>query len=548
MYLRSLISAALCALAFGCSDDSGAATSGLASEFTRPRLELLAEAAALLPGETVALRVRYLDAAGQPVPDAPVDFGLSGGASGASLTPAQALTDVSGEAQSTLRAGSTLSSFTVRASTSHSDVEPVFFRVEVKGPESPTASVAVSYAGKRSIVSRSVTLVPAMSCAVLEKVKKEDGRTGTSFVLFLPDERALFNLGSGLAYAVYAWGSDDDNGKLAYGCTDIAPLITADAAKAKQAVVVTLEDTKLGIAPGAFDVSFSLDVSLPLAALNTSAEQAVLARLPKKMQPGAAFYLDALEATFGTLGEERAGLDQELQTLLDQANGGPLEFGSRMAQLVAAQGSQATLQATLNLSAQDTPSALAVSRVDAVSTDLARTLPMLGALSARTAMIARYDPERAVIVLEALSVQLGLGSYATWLLDQNGNGSELVTLLAPSHGCAQVSLLVTRHPALPVTAVQAEKACQQAASTLAGTVRTAWQMLDADHMYLWFQGSIPVHDRDLDSTLGPLDLRGVDDIGPAELSASWSLDMFSAAPEDGVGATLRVPPTAALAL
>jgi len=43
-------------------------------------------------------------------------------------------------------------------------------------------------------------------------------------------------------------------------------------------------------------------------------------------------------------------------------------------------------------------------------------------------------------------------------------------------------------------------------------------------------------------------LRGVDDIGPAEFSASWSLTKFSAAPEDAVGATLRVPPTAALAL
>src|SRR5687768_7136065 len=102
MLLRSLITMALCVLALGCSgiaaDDFPASGSDAAS----PQLELRTNPSpSLLAGQTRELRVRYLSAAGSPVVGAPLSFDLWNGASGASLTPAEAVTDQDGEASAT---------------------------------------------------------------------------------------------------------------------------------------------------------------------------------------------------------------------------------------------------------------------------------------------------------------------------------------------------------------------------------------------------------------------------------------------------------------
>lgn len=547
MLLRSLISALLCLLVAGCSgisaEDSARIAAGNAAG---PRLVRLVDRLLVLPGKLEQIGVRYLDEAGAPVSGKLVTFGLSGAATGSSLAQTEAVTDAEGNAYTTLRVGSTLSTFQVRASAD--GVEPVLITVQISDIAEPSVSVSVRYDGARPIVSRTVGLVPGMRCDTITNVYKEQVAAGASSVLFEADATATFKLGSGLSYALVAWGSDDTNGKLAYGCLDIEAVPTPDSEQAQLTREVEIFDTLLDVRAGSFPLSFSLDVTQPLSTLKGSAEQAVLARLPKRAQAGAAFYIDAIESAHGPLGALRNGLDQELEGLLSQANGGPLELSARLAQLVSSQGGKAAVQATLSVPEANVIGTVVVSRVDAITSELAREVPRQGPLSATAQLESRYDESRAAIVIDSLSMQLGLGSYAVWLLDENGASAELVSQLSPAHGCPQVSLVVSKRPSFPITPAQAEAACQQAVASLVSSVRTAWLALDSDRPAIWFEGLIPVHDRDLDQTLRPRDdRRKVSDIGPAELSASWS-SAFSTEAMDKVSATLRVPPSTALAL
>lgn len=549
MYLRSLLSVALCAV-LGCSAlDSDMPASGTSDAGSRYMLVLTTSSTvAMLPGEARDLSVRYVDASGRPLIGEPVSFGLLGGASGASLSPAQSITDDEGNAVVTLRAGSTLTTFAVRASAPAAD--PVFIEVQITTPVAPSATVAVVYGGQRAIVSRSVTLVPAMSCETLSQGNKEDVNTGTSFVLSRPEDVAEFKLGSGLTYAAMAWGSDDTNSKLAYGCLNIGPIVTADAMDAARRFEVPLQDTLLRLEPGSFEVVLNLDLSLPLKALDVSAQQAVVARLPQKPYPAAAYFLDALESTFGSFASLRAsqGLDAELATLMTQSYSGPESFAYQLAQLVARQGEKASLLATLNVPQRDVLGALNVSRIEAV-TDAVRAPPMQGALAGSAELSARFDPNLAAIVVDELSVVLGRGSYASWLLDQNGSPSDVATLLTAWHGCVQVAELVTRHAAeLSFAPLAADATCREAVGSLVGSVRAAWLSLDTAAPRIWLRGTVPVHDRDLDRSLGPLSERVANDLGPGGLSGSWSNAYGAMDTQNGVTATLRVPPATALAL
>lgn len=77
---------------------------------------------AIAPGSTVTVRATVQDTNGNPVPNAPVTWSLSGAQPGDSISPTTSTTDASGEATATVALSTAAGSRTVRAQTSQDSV------------------------------------------------------------------------------------------------------------------------------------------------------------------------------------------------------------------------------------------------------------------------------------------------------------------------------------------------------------------------------------------------------------------------------------------
>jgi hypothetical protein len=538
----SRVLAVLCALHGGCS----AGEKLLADASAKPENELRLESKQqvnLLPGEVAMLEVRLLGQDGTPLAGRAVDFDLSDTLSGASLSAAQVGTDDEGYAQVELHAGTRQASFSVRVTAQ--DADEVSFDVSVGDAVEPKVKVVVSYSGERTAVSFSVTLVPGADCD--QAANMGSSSNGVSQVRYKLDQGFEFDLSASQSYALIAAARDDTNAKLASSCTEfVAPPPTADPEQAVVEKHVSISDVPLALGQ-AYAVALNLDLQKPLSLLVPAASAAVNAELPAGSQTRAAtFYLDAVQAQLAPAdANELAGLrtggslDQALEALLEGSQSGPLRLASELSGLVGLLGPSCSVQASY--STEGTGS-FRVERLLALpSSELGATAKLveLGAvgLTGNAALDASYDEASATLHIRALSLALGLGSYANVLLAAaREDAASFAPRLAAVHGCASVASLVTSR-SLPVTPAAALAACEQAAAGLVERVAAAWLALDPAHPSVWLSGSLTVHDRNEDGV--------VDDLGPAPLSGSWST-AAAGGPSDGVTATLGVPARSAL--
>jgi hypothetical protein len=545
MSLCSRVLAVLCALHGGCSAGEKLAPDAAAEPENELRLESKQQVN-LLPGEVAMLEVRLLGQDGTPLAGHAIDFDLSDTLSGASLSAAQVATEDDGYARVELHAGTRQASFSVRVTAE--GAEEVSFDVSVGDAVAPKVKVVVSYSGERTVASLSVTLVPGADCVeAANMANMASGSNGVSQVRYRLDQGFEFDLSASQSYALIAAARDDTNAKLASSCIEfVAPPPTADADEALVEKQVSIADVPLALGQG-YAVTLGLDLQKPLSLLAPAASAAVSAALPAGAQTrGATFYLDAVQAQLAPadadeLAQLRTGgsLDQALEALLESSESGPLRLASELSALVGRLGPSCSVQASYSTAGAGS---FQVERLLALpSPELGATskLVELGAsgLTGSAALDASYDEASATLRIEALSLSLGLGSYANVLLAAaRADAASFAPRLAAVHGCASVGSLVTTR-SLPVTPAAALAACEQAAASLVERVAAAWQALDAAHPSLWLSGSLMVHDRNEDGV--------VDDLGPAPLSGSWSTAP-AGGPSDGVTATLGVPARSAL--
>lgn len=490
----------------------------------------------VVAGTMQALRVRLVDASGEPIEGEPVAFGLWGRSEGASLVSADASTDHDGIAEATLMAGRTVSSFQVRASAEGAPA--VFFDIDVVEAQAPQLTVQVRYDGQRPIQSRSVAVVAGMDCDLL---LANLGDVKVAYALGSNDAGLSFDepLGAGRAYAVAAWGSDDTNSKLASGCRNFTAPVTGDPDEADVTLEVALDDLPFSVADR-YDITLSIDVATMLKGLTATADAAVDGALAGAS--GASFLLDlGLPKLAGSL-RQSLGLDAALEAGLAAAGTGPAPFAEALAAALVTEADGIALQGQMVTAQGDQESELAVDQI--VATRAGETLRPLDAgavpLTGPIVLDATYVDARAAFVIDTCTLPLGYGSYAAWLLDRVQAAPSVYASALGQAGCRELGQLVDAHSAeLGITGDAARKQCETGLQTLVADLRSALSALDASHDALRLSGAVLAHDRNGD--------KQVDDLGPSTLSGRWSSAQSDDA-ESAVSATLRVTPKPVLTI
>ena len=133
------------------------------------RLEIVGSPAVNLRyGQTTELRVRYVDADGMPIANAPIDFDLPAVAGGSRLSALQTSTTSGGEAAVDLTAGDSDAMFQVQVTPPIGD--DVFFDIAVSDTDLGTIVVSISYAGDRDLNRVDTFLYDGVSCSSLTDV------------------------------------------------------------------------------------------------------------------------------------------------------------------------------------------------------------------------------------------------------------------------------------------------------------------------------------------------------------------------------------------
>ncbi|MCE9579949.1 MAG: hypothetical protein K8W52_42925 [Deltaproteobacteria bacterium] len=152
---RALFSTAVATAIAGLCACGGGGQAGSDGGVLPPTLEVLTppgDSIGLAPGDTVTLRVRLSRGDGTPIADAPVSFGLDGGADGtggATLAAATAATDGGGVAQVDLTAGPVRVDFQVTADAP--DAPRALFYVSVSADGFADLAVMPRYRGVRAM-------------------------------------------------------------------------------------------------------------------------------------------------------------------------------------------------------------------------------------------------------------------------------------------------------------------------------------------------------------------------------------------------------------
>jgi hypothetical protein len=497
----------------------------------------------ILPGSMQDLSVIYVDNSELPVAGKWVEFGLMGSPEGASLDPVRAQTDDDGVATTTLVAGrttvvaGTAPTFRVRASTE--GLTPQYFDVRVEKAVEPTLPVSVTYAGKRAVQSISLLVVEGMTCDLL---RSNAADIRMSITLALGETQTVYP-GAGRHYAIAAWGSDDTNSKLAWGCLPYdAPILKEDPNSTKP-FEVKLEDIAFS-ADTAIPLNFTVDLQSTLATLAPLARSVVADALPKTSTPQASFLLDALQTkvNFETA-RKNDGLDALLQSALDGLPAGPLRFADALAAAVAEDGSMCLLQGSLTPVKDNGLSAFIPDlQVYAVPSDSVAKAVSLSAVPLKLSEFsAHYDQDTAVVTIATLKISLGFGSYAAYLLDAIGQQpTRYAERVSASTGCSLLGALVGSRPASFPNLAQADAvtACESALAALVPAIRSKWAALDEQRNTLSLSGPLSAHDRDGD--------RKIDDLGPASLDGTWAAagvaGGIAAAADPVIKASVRMSP------
>ncbi len=534
MFFRLSISAFL-SFVVACSSGLDADAGAGAAPVARGTLVFQGErTVTLIPNAMTLLSVQYLDAQGMPVAGKEVDFSLTGAASGASLTPAAALTDGQGFATTKLRVGSMQADLQVRATSDDGALDHI--DVSVVDVPATTLSVQVSYAGKRMLAVYTVTALNGQACAQASgaDVTGDVVYTVPSSMAPSTDQVVKFPRSAGLAMAVLAWGKDETGAKLARGCTDVA----ADASSAHDdgTVSVALSDTPMSL-DGQLPLELELNLAAPTARFADAATRAVDAALSPSggyaMFAEADYYLDAIAAQLAQqsasdavskLASLRSGttLSASLSPALSKAGVGPKAVATSLGGLLASRGAALTLRTSYDAGQLAPPSGLS-----AMSADGTKSLSL--SVQPNAPLRSRFDAGLAELLIDGLEIDLGLGSYGRALLGalDAQDAASLQSSLASASGCRDVvaAWWAKSEAAGLADASMVTAGCEQAVKNLRSAIETGLSALDDQHAMIQLNGSAQLYDRTEDGL--------VDDLGPSDLNGSWG--------GDSVVAELRVP-------
>jgi hypothetical protein len=507
------------------------------------------------PGESIglpfhgqaALRVRYRDPQGDPIPDAPVAFAPVASATestgGSTISDSIVLTDGDGVAEVALLTGAEQVNFRVQASAL--DAAPALFYIAVSEGGFTDLTATPEHVGVRDdLTAVEVRLYRSdeLRCAELaidsppESVfppRSLDGFGGAAL---------YHNVTAGDGFAVVAWAEAEPGGiPLAAGCVELAaaqvrpgrplafPLPVVDRAPALPAALElasTFDATAL-VQPG--DVWAVLDC--PHGRAQLLIDCALDAQAPDGAldcavtgSSGLVADVEAMRGAPDSAGcrpSDRPGGGDSLDAALDQAIGAPWPVGDQLAAFLAAR--RAPLQEFA-----------LTSRLEA-SADGAEVHHRLGELAVTgggaTYAIDLVTSDRAVVrqvapvAVDAVGGQLVVGVHR-FTLDYGrfaraafaalglapaglaGRGNELGSALVESvddgaeSGCAALSAIVCSAVARAATCLAA--ACQTARPALDDLLGDWWRALEAGGYDFALAGAAALSDRDGDLTVDAL--------------------------------------------
>ncbi len=577
----SLFSALLLgsALLAACGGDGGAPDAGTGN----PRLVILdppGDALGLAFAGQTTLRVRYETDAGDPIPDATVDFSLvvrpDADPGGATLSAESATTDSLGIARVDLVAGALETTFQVEASAPQA--ASAYFTVSVSQAGFAHVSVAPYHEGWRDVagferIELRLYRAGDATCAAIDPDAPPESvfppRSLSSFT-----EMATYqNVIATQPYTVVAWALAVDNPtRLAFGCAELG---AAQVPPTPFALALAVRDRTARL-PGSADLVSALEVG-PLAAaaaaagavapwmvlgcvdgpgqllLDCTADALVADGAVDCDVNGSGSLLTAIEAARGDADEfgcrpgmvaTSASLDRKLTAAV--AAGGPFPTGTELETLLAARADllgMVELRSRMEfydggLLRHILSDATVVVGGEIYSLPLALTSrPVLAALAS-----AAIDDQRHLVVGEH-GFTLRYGSlageaFAAAALPPAGlAGRELdlgaalagsaVDASSSTSGCAAVSAILCGEIAQPSGC--AINACQQAAAALDQSFTHWWRRMDGDGVDLVLGGSVPLIDADDDLWFESL---GGDGEG-GSWQVRWSAEVGTDLPAEG---------------
>lgn len=254
------IGAALVSLAWSCAgddrgDESEVARADASAVTYQLEVQPSEDEVDIAAGVEKELVAKLKDSDGEPVPDVPVTFALSGEVNDSSLRALSVSTDDRGIASNAIRAGNAQAEFSLRVSAA--GAEPVTVRIKVAPEGLGTLVVTAAYSGDRNPVIRLLSFYLNQDCESLAEAKAAGMPARPRYASELQpgdDSESVF-LPGGEGYAVRAEALGPDGMVVAVACEDE---ITLDA-KSDEPVTVELEWADVPLTVGTtFDVHAKL--------------------------------------------------------------------------------------------------------------------------------------------------------------------------------------------------------------------------------------------------------------------------------------------------
>jgi hypothetical protein len=218
------------------------------------RLEIVGSPAVNLRyGESAALTVRYVDAEGAPIADAPIAYELDGDAAGSRLSALQTTTAGDGSAAVDLTAGTANAMFTVHVTPPRGDA--VDFSVAVADTDLGSIVVSMTYAGSRELMRFNTFLFEGESCAGMDPRALPTALRSASAASVVTAMPAFAGVPVGTDYTV-AVTAQGAAGVAAFGCRD------GVAVRAREETPVSITLTDVELVPdfvGVWDLDNSFD-------------------------------------------------------------------------------------------------------------------------------------------------------------------------------------------------------------------------------------------------------------------------------------------------
>jgi hypothetical protein len=561
--MSSLIRALLAgsALLAACGGGDGAPDAGPEAN---PRLVILdppGDSIGLAFGGTTTLRVRYETDAGEPIPDAAVDFQLvvrqDADPRGAALSATTAMSDALGIARVDLVAGAEETTFQIEAIAPQA--ASAFFTVSVSQAGFAHIDLDPFHDGWRDplgferIELRLYRAIDA-TCAAIDADEPPLSLFPPRALSGFDEVGSYQNVIASQPYTLVAWALLPDNTlPLAYGCVELGP---HQVPPSRFALAMPVRDRAPRL-PGDAELVSTLDLE-PLADAaadaGTGAPWTVLscAHGPGQLLldcttdvlggdgtldcvvDGANATVTAIQAARGPVDEflcrpGTVGIEDSLDHQLNDAidAGGDFPMGGELGELLDARAdllADVQLRSTL----QFLPGGLVRHRLVALVADVGGTPYEVDLASTSRPVIAATAPaaidgERNLVVGEhGFTLRYGSFAGAAWrdvalpAAGVAGRDADLGAALAGSAedggsattGCNAVSAIICAE--IGQAASCAYAACQTAAAALDDSFTAWWRGMDGDDLDLRLQGSVPLVDGDDDLAVDGLGTGGAE--------------------------------------